>query len=225
MALCAMASAILCMNAQEQTGTNAADVEKAQIPEAVEMLQTAGQLVKYGYANESALPLIQAIELYQIYASPTSGQQKDTEAEEAVAAEDGTKQSKVSYDISQLIADATTFADGDEHYLALLEEVQHSGTRGATRNYSAWTETVRAGYTDTYNIAFRGGETACVVVSGDGDTDLDLYIYDNNGNLVASDTDYTDQCVCTWTPRWTGNFKIKIKNRGRVYNRYTMAVN
>ena len=36
---------------------------------------------------------------------------------------------------------------------------------------------------DLYKIAFRGGEVARAAVSGDGDTRLDLYVYDENGNL------------------------------------------
>ena len=77
--------------------------------------------------------------------------------------------------------------------------------------------------TDVYTVTFRNGQEAWVYVSGDGDTDLDLYIYDENGNLIDSDTDSTDECLCTFTPRWTGQFKIKIKNRGNVYNEYQIT--
>jgi hypothetical protein len=81
---------------------------------------------------------------------------------------------------------------------------------------------VMARSTDSYNVVFRAGETARVQVIGDGDTALDLYVYDQNGNLVASDTDYTDDCIVSWTPRWTGVFYIRIVNRGSVYNQYTL---
>ena len=84
---------------------------------------------------------------------------------------------------------------------------------------------VKANTTDIYNITFRGGEYARVTVNGDGDTDLDLYVYDENGNLIDSDTDRTDYCICTFTPKWTGVFKIKIKNLGNVYNRYRLTTN
>ena len=76
---------------------------------------------------------------------------------------------------------------------------------------------------DQYVRWFAGGREATVVVSGDGDTDLDLYVYDENGNLVASDTDGSYQCAVSWTPRWTGRFTIRIVNRGRVYNRYKIG--
>ena len=82
---------------------------------------------------------------------------------------------------------------------------------------------MKAQHTDVYTVTFRSGQEAWVYVSGDGDTDLDLYIYDENGNLIDSDTDSTDECLCTFTPRWTGQFKIKIKNRGNVYNEYQIT--
>lgn len=84
---------------------------------------------------------------------------------------------------------------------------------------------VNARSTDVYHIRFRGDSQARVIVEGDGDTDLDLYIYDENDNLITSDTDDSDYCVCSWTPRWTGMFTIKIVNRGRVYNQYYMHTN
>ena len=83
---------------------------------------------------------------------------------------------------------------------------------------------VLAGYTDTWTYTFRANSEACVTVEGDGDTDLDLYIYDENNNLITKDDDNIDYCICTWTPKWTGTFKIKIVNRGSVYNRYRLMI-
>src|SRR5689334_19047666 len=84
---------------------------------------------------------------------------------------------------------------------------------------------VSARSTDVYAIPFAGGEPALVTVRGDGDTDLDLYVYDENGNLICSDTDYTDQLICSWSPRWTGMFRIEVRNLGNVYNRYQVRTN
>ena len=83
---------------------------------------------------------------------------------------------------------------------------------------------VEANSTDVYKVTCRAGEATRLLVDGDGDTDLDVYVYDENGNLIGSDTDLTDTCVVTWTPRWTGEFTIRIVNRGDVYNRYTIVV-
>ena len=79
--------------------------------------------------------------------------------------------------------------------------------------------------TDSFSTTFRGGELATIGISGDGDTDLDLYVYDENGNLVASDLGSTDQAVVSFTPAWTGSFRIEVKNRGYVYNSYVLVTN
>lgn len=81
-------------------------------------------------------------------------------------------------------------------------------------------ERVNAKSTDRYTQRFYAGETAYIYVNGDGDTDLDLYVYDENGNLIDSDTDPGDFCLCSFTPKWSGTFTIKVKNLGGVYNKY-----
>lgn len=218
-------SSVFAQNNAKETNV-AVSNEKVEIPATVEMLQVAGQLLKYGYENKEALPLIQAADIYKsVGIGALEGQTKTQETAEDLQGEAGDKTSTVTYDIDKILADASEFADDNETYLALINELKQSGTRGATRNYGVHYDTVNASTTDTYTIRFRGGERACVVVSGDGDTDLDVYVYDENGNLVGSDTDYGDDCVVVWNPRWTGPFTIKVKNLGRVYNRYSLAVN
>ncbi len=193
----------------------------AAVPAEARMMTVAGELVQYGYANKEALPLIQAVEIYQ-----KNGSDKPFEGKKENAGDKAeSKQSKVSYDVNQILADATEYAAGDENLLALIDGLKSSSKRGATSNYAVHTDLVRANSTDVYNVQFRGGELALVIVSGDGDTDLDLYGYDPAGNCVASDADYTDDCVVSWVPTRTQTYKIKIKNRGNISNRYRMAVN
>lgn len=77
----------------------------------------------------------------------------------------------------------------------------------------------------TYSEIFKGGDPAAVAVSGDGDTDLDLFVYDEAGELVASDTDLSDQCIVAWVPAKTQRYRIVIRNLGDVYNAYKMIAN
>lgn len=76
----------------------------------------------------------------------------------------------------------------------------------------AWSETVIGGRTDVYKIGFVGGEDAGVSISGD-EGDVDLYVYDENDNLICKSETYGSKESCTWNPRWTGMFKIKVMNR------------
>jgi hypothetical protein len=77
----------------------------------------------------------------------------------------------------------------------------------------------------SYTMTYFAGEDAVVTVEGDGDTDLDVFVYDENGYLIASDEDLSDFCVVSWCPRWTGSFTIVIENLGGVYNEYTLTSN
>ena len=204
--------------AQEKKDTTVA------IPTVENTLRVAAELSKYGYVNNDALSLIQAARLSKQAGFKLEDKKKDEVEEMRPAPAPGKKGGQVSLDPSKLLADAKAMANDDGVLLALIDDV-NSNVRGAVGGEEYAYSSVNAGATDVYNVTFRGGELAMVVVVGDGDTDLDLYIYDNNGNLIESDTDYSDDCVCTWTPRWTGNFRIKIKNRGNVYNRYILRTN
>lgn len=197
--------------------------EAVRPDENVEKVQLATNLAKYGYANYSALALIEAASILN------NVEIHDLKPQSFVAGEGelGDKQEKAEISVAQLLKDAIEFADGDASLLALANsiDVASSGHRGAVGGAAKKTDIVRANATDIYYVKFAAGETAAVYVSGDGDTDLDLYIYDSNGNLIDKDDDYTDDCLCDWTPRWTGTFTIKIVNRGSVYNRYTIYTN
>jgi hypothetical protein len=74
-------------------------------------------------------------------------------------------------------------------------------------------------------VTFRGGELAEVALLGDGDTDLDLFVLDSYGNVVASDEGYTDGAFVTWYPLYTQQYTIVVVNHGSIYNRFDMATN
>ena len=93
------------------------------------------------------------------------------------------------------------------------------------QNLHLRTDVVRGHSTDVYHMTFVGGEWEVLFVSGDGSTDLDLYVYDENGNLVAKDDDNSDECRVRFIPRWTGPFTVKVVNRGHYANRYTLGSN
>lgn len=73
------------------------------------------------------------------------------------------------------------------------------------------------------NEWFAGCEYAQVRVVGDGDTVLRVAVYDENDNLIA--TDSGDTCVATFYPRWTGRFRVVVSNLGGVANRFALTTN
>src|SRR5437879_1082850 len=82
----------------------------------------------------------------------------------------------------------------------------NAGVKGGPK---ATKDRVEARSTDVFNIVFVGEQVAQIGVKGDDDTDLDLLVYDELGNLVASDTDDTDVCIVRFRPKWTGPFLVK----------------
>lgn len=199
---------------------------KGESSESLAAVRLANDLLRYGYTNKSTLALLDALQIFS--ENPT--QKLNTTREGDVVDEskmDG-KKAKVSFDYETVLADAKKFAAGDPNLLALIENIDAEAKgahRGSVNGPSRHYDSVNGNSTDTYNISFIANELAEILVSGDGDTDLDLYVYDSNGNLIAKDTDYTDDCYVRWVPAWTGRFIVKIVNRGPVYNRYALLTN
>ena len=77
----------------------------------------------------------------------------------------------------------------------------------------------------SYTINLTAGTRAEVQLKGDGDTDLDLYVYDSNGSLFAYDEHYTDSAYVTWTAGSTGSYRIEIRNLGSIYNQFQLWIN
>lgn len=84
---------------------------------------------------------------------------------------------------------------------------------------------VEARKSDFYSVTLKGGDQASILVTGDGDTDLDCYLMDENDHVVARDVDKGDTCLLSMTPAWTGQFRVEVRNLGTVYNRYTIRTN
>src|SRR5437588_10740165 len=68
-------------------------------------------------------------------------------------------------------------------------------------------DTVKANATDVYEVEFVVGVAVQVHVIGDGDTDLDLFVYDVLEREVGNDVGPTDNCKVTFTPTSAGKYK------------------
>ncbi len=75
----------------------------------------------------------------------------------------------------------------------------------------------------TFSVCCNRGEYTQISVHGDGTTDLDLFVYDGYGRLVAQDTDSGDDCVATFFVTVGGNFRVVVRNFGGIYNDFTIG--
>jgi hypothetical protein len=63
-------------------------------------------------------------------------------------------------------------------------------------------------------MKFRAGEIAAVIASSRGGTDVDLYVFDEAGNLVAWDDSPLDACAVEWLPDRAARFSFVVHNTG-----------
>jgi hypothetical protein len=209
--------------AQQQQGPNLADGGKKEPNEAVRLLDTSARLLDYGRKNKEPIALILAAQMRQRVALSAVERKVETEGG---GKDEGPKTESAEITVDSILDEARKMSRGDKVIAQMADDVKAAATKGRVSGPAFHKATVNAGATNWYrNVAFRGGRYAEVAAVGDGDTDLDLYVYDGNGNLICSDTDLSDRTYCGWTPRWTGDFTIKLVNRGRVFNRYTLVTN
>lgn len=125
----------------------------------------------------------------------------------------------------RLLDEAKAMAGGNAAALAYAAEVAAGAGRGTQVGPHRHTVDLQAGRYIEYTETFRGGQLAEAGLVGDGDTDVDLKIIDQNGNVICESTRNGDREYCSWTPAWTGTFKVQLTNYGRVYNAVTLVVN
>ena len=188
---------------------------------AIERLNLAAQLVDYGYETASALPLIQAVQIYQeLNLHPADDGQRPV----AESSDEAQEEQHHARTPEQLLADATEFADGDQVLLALIgkcKENTRSSSAGAVKYYDC----IKAQGTHYKNVTLNGGENAFVCLYGDGSSDLDIYLYDENSHEIDQNTSAGDKCSFIIHANDTIIMNIKIVNRGHVENSYTLIVN
>lgn len=208
----------------DKSGANVGDKtgRVSQAAQTAARLQMAYSAAKYGRENKDADAMIFAAKILKENRVGSSTLPKTTEGG---TDDEVTKTTAPDQTPEAFLADAKKFARSDKTLLARIADVEKIKTRGAVGGAKRNLEQVKAKATDFYKVDFKGGEQGIVIISGDGSTDLDLYIYDEKGNLVASDTDGMDDCNVRFYPKWTGTFQIRVKNLGKVYNRYAMVTN
>jgi hypothetical protein len=201
-------------------GCDKPEGEATGVPE----LSMVSMLVDWGRDNSSAEALTAAAQMLSSMPATAEAREKKSEAGEGEAGEkEGPELSlepQVRLDEAIALADTQGAKKLSKHLAGLT-----MGNRGAAGGPKYTVERVKAYETDMYYVTFNGMEYAQIGLSGDGDTDLDLYVYDENGNQIASDLGSTDDASVSFTPAWTGTFRIEVKNLGGVYNQYVLITN
>jgi 4-amino-4-deoxy-L-arabinose transferase-like glycosyltransferase len=204
---------------------------------AVSLLSRAAELVQYAHENESPVAMLTAVQMLERVQVQDNaervGSKKTGLQHEGEQVKEGKKGETPAptLDPQKLLAEAKPWAKGNQSLLALIDaeaakaKAASAGTLGSTRGAIAHRDSVGARNYDDYVINFYSGQVARVGIVGDGDTDVDLFVFDQNGNEIARDDDRSAECLVQFTPRWTGPFRVRVVNNGYVYSNYILMTN
>lgn len=133
---------------------------------------------------------------------------------------------------TELIDEAIKLSNGDEAVKKLAKAVQDDikeGKRGASRGPRVITGTLSGtDRRDTYSISFRGGEEAVIIVNNRTNRgDIDLFVQDDNGRIVARDRRRDDDASVRFFVRRPQHYQVFLRNFNPSVRtlRYTLTTN
>jgi hypothetical protein len=201
-----------------QRGVNIGSGPKAPATEApIEQLQMSADLLAFGRQAKDPLALLVAARVMKAAGG--------SEVERKPEASAGAQKSGQPVSPDSILTEVRDLAKGDKIIGLLIDETAALASGPTDGGPKTHQDTAQPGSTDVYNVVFAGGQLAEVGIAGDGDSDLDLFVYDENDHLVCRSAGSSDREYCRWWPRWTGPFRIEVQNLGGVANLYRLATN
>jgi hypothetical protein len=100
--------------------------------------------------------------------------------------------------------------------------------RGAGPRFGpgSFTETVPPGQSRFVNIKFNGGVMAEIIISGQGNADVEIYVYDSANREVTSNwIGVSDQRRVNWVPPSTQTYRVELRSNGPGTNRVLVKHN
>ena len=199
-------------------------MEYKQIPQGAQLLELASKLVAYGRESKSALPLIQAVQIFR-QLNLVDGDSASTHLSDS------------PYNETSILKDAKTFADGNKIVLSLIQDTQKASRLGAWSAPRRYLASIGAREMKERKLRFKGGEFVRLVLDGQakGVTSVDeegkiiapqllLTVYDHNRQKLAEDKSKGTNCVVTFIPRVSENATIEVKNLGEIGANYVLYI-
>lgn len=221
-----------------EEGLNVDPKVTAETRSPVEQMALAQQLYAYGLEDEDPMLIIAAARL----AAGVPSEEVELETTDIPEPDDGTKAEEKAKadaktakgsdtpppDLSAMIAKGRELAGDQKSLQAMLDDIEATKAKGVVSGPKVHSRAIGPRIRVRYygrTTTYRGGRRATVSLAGNGATNLDLYVYDENGNLICKSTRGWDRESCAWSPRWTGPFKIYVVNRGYRTNFYKIWTN
>lgn len=132
---------------------------------------------------------------------------------------------------SALLIEARSWTGGDADTLAAIEAALAEASKGILPAAIVYTHDLPADRALTMRARAEGGRLALVRVRGDGDAALELAVTDSSGRVACTDRPAVTSGIarrdllCRWTPGRTEDYRITLKNKGRVWTRAILVSN
>ena len=205
------------------------DVERTPEMDAAEAVGLAASLAAYGRRTGSAQALVTAAALLienpsasGRLAGPDGGPNGGSEPDGAPAL---LEPDALLDEADRLVGTAEAVRAQIAALRALSPDPPPPPTRGAERGPVRYSAAVVANGSRRHALTFEGRETATLILIGDGSSDLDYYLYDVNGALVASDEGPSDGATLFWYVPYRQRLTLRVRNRGASRNGYHIVTN
>ncbi|RYY39858.1 MAG: hypothetical protein EOP59_12325 [Sphingomonadales bacterium] len=132
---------------------------------------------------------------------------------------------------SALLIEARSWTGGDADTLAAIEAALAEASKGILPAAIVYTHDLPADRALTMRARAEGGRLALVRVRGDVDAALELAVTDSSGRVACTDRPAVTSGIarrdllCRWTPGRTEDYRITLKNKGRVWTRAILVSN
>lgn len=222
-----LASAVAALSgaafAQDQSGENVG-TGTAQLSPAAAAVATAGDalgLAAWARDNDDAEAMLVAARMMASIGAVGEGEEPEATASSTATGE----ASGAAPTAASLFDEAVELAEGDPDITERISAARAVGSRGLAGGPVSWVRDISAMSSVSYRMTPVGGYVWNVIAAGDGDTDVDMEIFDQNGNLVCRDISPWSRASCSITPAWTGPFTVRVSNLGGVWTRTLIMSN
>lgn len=125
-----------------------------------------------------------------------------------------------------MLAAAERLAAEDAALLGLIADVRAEASKGVASGPMYSIGRLASGGVDKFpSVGFAAGDYAEIYVEAKTETDLNLRVFDSQGQLVCADTDPSPIAYCGWTAAGGGAFVMQVENVGPQDTGYALMTN
>lgn len=125
-----------------------------------------------------------------------------------------------------MLKTASRLANGRSDLEALIDDVRAAKDKGLIPGAIISNAEIGPRGTRRYlDMTFEGGAYAEVYSEGRDLANIDMFVFDEDGELICAETDLSPVSLCSWTPAKTGTFTVVIENKSNTSTWYALITN